>query len=176
MELRRPPRAAIVAVAVVLVIAAYYGIRALTSVGRRRTESLRHDRGSDGGHRPGTRRASESGAGERGRCVRAGQPLVVLDDTLLQEQRKVAAAGLEFGPRRQPDCGDRTADRAGTVPADPGGGAGAGRSTRLDDWFAKDQVEFDQPKWYFSRAEQIAAMQASGRCGQEGVGCSRSPA
>src|SRR4030042_6026272 len=35
-----------------------------------------------------------------------------------------------------------------------------GRSARLSDWFAKDQLQFDQPEWYFSRSEQMKAVQA----------------
>jgi multidrug efflux pump subunit AcrA (membrane-fusion protein) len=97
---------------------------------------------------------------EEGEQVAAGAPLVILDDALIMEQRKAAEAELE------------SAEAAAVTSANALDIARAqyqqvleaallrGRESRLDDWFAKDQARFDQPEWYFSRGEQIEAMQA----------------
>ena len=94
-----------------------------------------------------------------GQSVRAGDVLLVLDGSLLAEQRKVAAAGLG------------TAEAAGQTAANALSIAQAqyqqtlatalaqDKQTRVQDWFASDPNQFDQPTWYFSRAEQIQALQ-----------------
>ena len=95
MEHRRPPRAALIAMGLVLVIAVYYAIRALTSVeGGELTasgtiEAVMVDIAPELGGQVSQVLVRE------GDAVKAGQPLVVLDDSLLQEQRKVAAAALD---------------------------------------------------------------------------------
>ncbi len=159
MDHKRPPRAVIIAIALVLLIAGYYVFRTLTSSGNGELrasgtiEAVTVDIAPEIGGQVSQVNVSE------GDIVKAGRALVILDDTLLQEQRKVAAAALESAR-----AASRTADSAlGIATAQYQQtlelALAQGRRTRLDDWFAKDQVEFDQPEWYFSRAEQIAAVQ-----------------
>ena len=78
---------------------------------------------------------------------------------MLKEQRKVAAAGLEAA-RAASATAQNTLDIAqAQYQQQLEAALAAGRSTRLQDWFAKDQQQFDQPNWYFTRQEQIAAVQ-----------------
>ncbi len=84
----------------------------------------------------------------------------MLDDTLMLEQRKVSQAALDSAK-----AASQTAQNAldiaqsqyqTTLQAE----LAQGKKTRLVDWFSKDQQQFDQPNWYFTRQEQIQAMQA----------------
>lgn len=159
MEHNRPPRVAIIAIMIALAIAAYYAIRALSATGNGELkasgaiEAVMIDIAPEIGGRVSLVHAAE------GEAVAAGKPLVVLDDSLLREQRKVAAAAVESGR-----AASRTAETALDIAKAQYQQAleialAQGKGTRLDDWFAKDQVEFDQPQWYFSRGEQMNAMQ-----------------
>ena len=60
MKHRRIPM--IVIAVLVVVIAGYYGVRALTASQRQSAESLRHDRNRDGEHLAGTGRQGAGGA------------------------------------------------------------------------------------------------------------------
>jgi uncharacterized membrane protein len=79
---------------------------------------------------------------------------------LLQEQRKVAAAGLASA-----QAGGRTAGNALEIAKSQyqqalEGALVAGKASRLEDWFSKQQQQFEQPNWYFARSEQVQAVQA----------------
>jgi len=96
---------------------------------------------------------------QEGQAVKEGDTLVGLDDTLLQEQRKVAMASLDSAT-----AGSQTAQTALMTAQDQyqialEAALAQDQKTRLQDWFKKDPKQFDQPGWYFSRAEQIQAAQ-----------------
>lgn len=159
MEHKRPPRIALIGIGVVLLIAAYYGIRALTSAanGDLRAsgtiEAVMVDLAPELGGTVSQVLVQE------GAAVAAGEPLFTLDDSLLQEQRSVADAALESAR-----AASRTTENALIIARAQYQqtlevSLAQGRGTRLEDWFAADQAQFDQPQWYFSRAEQIRAMQ-----------------
>lgn len=160
MKRRLPSRAWIVAGVVVLAIAAYYGVRALNVNGST-------DLKASGTIETVTVNVSPELSGkvlqvlvEEGQSVKTGDGLLVLDGTLLQQQRKASAAGLESA-----EAGSRTAANALAIAKSQYQQAletalVAGKKTRLEDWFSKQQQQFDQPNWYFARSEQVKAMQA----------------
>lgn len=159
MTRKPPPRVAIIVVGVAAVIAAYYGIRALTGSENGRLQASGTIEAvviNLGPELPGQVRDVRVDEGD---SVTAGSPLIVLDDTLLQEQRKAAAAALESarGASRTAEnaLGIARAQYQQTLETS----LAQGRQARLNDWFAKDQLQFDQPQWYFSRGEQIQAVQ-----------------
>ncbi|NOY97584.1 MAG: HlyD family efflux transporter periplasmic adaptor subunit [Chloroflexi bacterium] len=94
-----------------------------------------------------------------GDMVRSGDVLFRLDDTLLSAQREVAAAALDAAR-----LGERTAQAAlDSARAQYDLALDAARTaearTRLDDWRVPAVSRFDQPNWYYTRREQIAAAQ-----------------
>jgi HlyD family secretion protein len=104
-------------------------------------------------------RATEVLAAE-GDTVTAGQPLLKLDDTLLQAQRKLieagilsAKAGLDTARAALQTAQLQYQQILATARlADAPARAGA--------WGTAQPSEFDLPNWYFSKQEQIAAMEA----------------
>lgn len=155
-----PPKIAIFLLLVVIGAAVYYGLLSLTpaSTGPLRASGTIETIGV---------KISPELVGKvakvlvaEGQSVHAGDPLLVLDNTLLTEQRKVAAAALETAKAANATANSavqiaqfqyqQTLDAALTQ---------AGRS-RIQDWFSADTNQFDQPNWYFSRTEQLAAVQA----------------
>lgn len=159
MEHKRPPRAAIIAGGILLFTLAYYGIRALSAAGDSELtasgtiEAVMVDVASELGGQVAEVLVEE------GQVVAEGASLVVLDDTLLQRKRMEAVAAL--GAAR---AASRTAENALSIAKAQYQKTlqtylAQDQQSRLKDWFAKDQIQFDQPQWYFSRAEQIQAVQ-----------------
>lgn len=103
-----------------------------------------------------------------GYSVEAGDPLLSLDDSLLVSQRAVATAQLESS-----NAGVRAAQNA-LVTAQTQyqitleAALAQGEKTRLQDWFADPDL-FQQPGWYYTREEQIQAMQAQVNVAQSAV-------
>jgi HlyD family secretion protein len=98
---------------------------------------------------------------KEGDAVKNGDVLLRLDDSLLQAQRQAASAAVDAA-----NAGLRTAqvglDAAqaqydltlNTALADE-------QSTRLDSWKQTKPAAFDQPTWFFSKAERLQATQAA---------------
>ena len=94
-----------------------------------------------------------------GQSVQAGDPLLRLDDSLLAAQRAVAVSQLESA-----NVGVQAAQNAlGTAQSQYQitleSALTQGKETRLQDWFS-DPDQFEQPGWYYTREEQVQAMQA----------------
>jgi multidrug resistance efflux pump len=96
---------------------------------------------------------------EEGQPVMTGDPLLVLDDSLLVSQRAVAVAQLDAA-----NAGVHSAENA-LVTAHSQyqitleASLAQGESTRLQDWFSDPDL-FQQPGWYYTREEQIQSMKA----------------
>jgi multidrug resistance efflux pump len=97
-------------------------------------------------------------AGE-GQPVQQGDPLLVLDDSLLAAQRQVAQSGVDSARSAllmaQSSYGLAQAQYDAALTASR---AQQG-ATRLADWSSRAPNWFEQPLWYFSRDEQITATQ-----------------
>ncbi len=96
----------------------------------------------------------------QGDAVTAGQPLLKLDGTLLQAQRKLAEAGSLSAK-----AGLDTANAAlATVQLQYQQVLEAARladiPNRTGEWKVSQPSQFDLPNWYFTKQEQIAAMEA----------------
>ena len=95
---------------------------------------------------------------EDGQIVKTHDPLLHLDSTLLTAQRAVAAANLDAAK-----AGAQTAQSALDTAKSQyqialEAALAQDKKTRVQDWFA-DTNQFEQPNWYFSRAEQLQAAQ-----------------
>lgn len=96
---------------------------------------------------------------DEGQAVSVDDPLLQLDPSLLAAQRAVAAASLESAK-----AGAKTAQNALSTAQSQyqialEAALAQDKKTRIQDWFSKDPNRFEQPDWYFSRAEQLQAAQ-----------------
>jgi len=161
MSHKRPPKAALIAIGVLLLLTAvYYGIRALSDGqnGKLKAsgtiEAVMVDISPE---LPGQVRQVLVAEGDQ---VAADAPLLVLDGSLILQQRAAAQAALESAQAASASAQNSMDIAKAKYQQALEAALSTGRSSRLSDWFAKDQVQFDQPEWYFSRAEQIQAVQA----------------
>jgi len=94
-----------------------------------------------------------------GQPVKTGDPLVLLDDSLLAAQREVAHSQLDSA-----NAAVQTAQNALTIAQSQykitlENALAQGKETRLQDWFS-DPDQFEQPGWYYTREEQVQSMDA----------------
>ncbi len=95
-----------------------------------------------------------------GDSVKAGDPLLTLDDSLLQAQKRTLEAGQDSANANVAAAQsaldmaqlqyNQTLDSA----------VAAEKTTRIAIWKASKPGEFDQPTWYFNKEERMKATQA----------------
>ncbi len=152
MNHKRPPVPAIVLLVIVLAFSVYFIVTqsksgedgALTASG-----SIEATRINVSPEMAG--KVTEVLAGE-GDSVKAGTPLLSLDDSLLAAQRAVASSAVDSANAALVSAQtkyDQTLQAA----------LAAQEAQRNKDWRVSAPTEFDQPTWYFNQAEQIASAQ-----------------
>jgi HlyD family secretion protein len=160
MKHKRPPIPVIIIVVLAILVGAYFGIRALL------------DKSNGALTASGTIEAVEvtispelSGKVtevlvDEGDSVKAGDELFRLDDSLLQAQRAVAAAGLDLA-RATASTADyaRLTARANFFPVLDAARAESA-ATRTADWRGGNPAGYTLPGGYFSQLDQMAAAQA----------------
>lgn len=97
---------------------------------------------------------------EEGQAVKANQPLIRLDESLLNAQRQVAQSGVDsannalLAAQNAYNLAQAQYDATVTSARAQQGVA------RLTDWLSRSPSQFNQPLWYYSQQEQITAAQA----------------
>lgn len=96
---------------------------------------------------------------EEGQPVKLDDPLLHLDDSLLASQRAVTVAQMDsaIAGAQAAENALRTAESQYQIALQAA--LAQGKDTRLQDWFSDPDL-FEQPGWYYTRAEQIQAIQA----------------
>ena len=152
MQHKRPPLPAIIIVLALIGTGIYYGIRTLNDDGNGQLAA-------SGTIESVVVNISPEMAGKvkevlvaEGQAVKAGDPLLSLDDSLLVAQRAVAVAAVDSANAAIASAQtkyDQTLQSA----------LAAQEAQRNKDWRVSAPTEFDQPTWYFNQEEQIAAAQ-----------------
>ena len=160
MHNRRPPLPAIILILALVAAGIYYGIRTLNN-------DENGQLAASGTIESVVVNVSPEMAGKvkevlvtEGQAVKTGDPLLLLDDSLLAAQRAVAQSGVESAHSAlltAQSASDMTQAQYDATLTAARAQQGAGR---LIDWTGRTPGQFDQPLWYFSRSEQITATQA----------------
>lgn len=153
MKMKRPSLPVIVIVVLVVIVALYYGIRALNNSSNAQLKA-------SGTIEAVTVNVSPELAGkvkdvlvDEGQMVKAGDPLLHLDDSLLTAQRAVAAAQADTAKAALASAQtnyNQTLQNALTAEG----------SNTAKVWHLSAPDQFNQPLWYFSQPEEIASAQA----------------
>jgi len=160
MNHKRPPVPAIIVIVLLVIVSAYFII----------TQTLGEENGAltaSGTIEATIVNVSPEMAGkvkevlvEEGQTVKTGDPVLVLDDSLLAAQRRVAQSGVDSARSAQLmaqsayDLAQAQYDATVTSARAQEG------VQRLADWDKRTPDWFEQPNWYFSQEEQITAVQA----------------
>ena len=152
MQHKRPPLPVIIIVLALVATGIYYGINTLNDEGNGQLaasgtiESVVVNVSPEMSGRVKEVLVSEGGT------VKAGDPLLSLDDSLLAAQRAVASSAVDSANAAIVSAQtkyDQTLQAA----------LAAQEAQRNKDWRVSAPTEFDQPTWYFNQAEQIASAQ-----------------
>lgn len=104
-----------------------------------------------------------------GDSVAAGDPLLILDDSLFQAEKRTLEAGLESAnadvrsAQVALDSAQLAYDQTLSAALE------AEKATRVSLWKQSKPGEFDQPSWYFNRGERIKAAQAELEAAKENL-------
>ena len=97
---------------------------------------------------------------DEGQSVKAGDPLLRLDDSLLAAQRAVASDSFEAAKSAALTAAAAYESAQTQYDIALAAARAEDRGTRIADWMGKTLDYFEQPNWYFTRAEQTVAAQA----------------
>jgi multidrug resistance efflux pump len=168
MNHKRPPLPVVIVIVLLIAISAYFLVTqtlntdqgALTASGTIETTVVNISPEMAG-------KVKEVSIGE-GQSVKAGDPLLALDDSLLTSQRAVAVAQLGSATAGVQSAQNALSTAQSQYQITLETALTQGESTRLQDWFADPDL-FEQPGWYYTREEQIQAMQTQADMAQKSV-------
>jgi HlyD family secretion protein len=147
-------------IALVVLVAGYYGIRALTNNSNGQLKASGTIETVDVNISSEVSGKVKEVLVNEGQTVKAGTPLLILDDTLLQAQQAAARAGLDAAKSAGLTAQAAYASAQAQYDIALTAARAQAHSTRLVDWEGRTPDYFDQPKWYFTQAEQTSAAQA----------------
>ena len=160
MQHKRPPLPVIILLVLIITAGIYYGVRALNS---NENENL----SASGTIESVVVNVSPQMAGkvkevlfDEGQPVKMGDPLLSLDDSLLTAQRQVAQSGVDSAHQALLTAQSAYNLAQAQYDATLTSARAQEGAQRLSDWANRTPGQFEQPLWYFSRAEQITAAQA----------------
>ncbi len=106
---------------------------------------------------------------EEGQSVKTGDALIKLDATLLEAQRKVAAAALDAAKGASITAQAALAAAQAQYDIALNAALRQARPKRTSDWFNATRTDFTKPAWYFSQDEQLSASQAGVASAQQAL-------
>lgn len=159
MNILKARRPIIIALVIVLLIGGYYAVRSLTGASNGQLKASGTIETTTVNVSPELSGRVNQVLVDEGMSVKQGDPLLVLDDTLMLEQKKASQAALETAQAASLTAQNALDITKAQYQSTLQAALAQGKKTRLVDWFTKDQQQFDQPNWYFTRQEQIQAMQ-----------------
>ncbi len=149
----------LIVIVLALLIGGYYGVRALTANTNGQLKASGTIETVNVDVSPELAGKVKEVQVDEGQTVKAGDVLLVLDDALLQEQIKAAAAGAQAAKSAALTAQSAYASAQAQYQIALTTARTQARSTRLKDWLGQTPDYFDQPKWYFTQDEQILAAQ-----------------
>ncbi len=108
-----------------------------------------------------------------GDSVNAGDVLFRLDDTLLQAQRKVAAAALDTAKAAASTAESAAATAQSQYDLTLTAALAEQKATRTFDWTLTPPAEFNQPAWYFEKSEMLTSAQNEAAAAQSALDATR---
>jgi HlyD family secretion protein len=111
---------------------------------------------------------------DEGQAAKTGDPLLKLDPSLLTAQRAVVAATLQTANSAAQAAQDAYATAQAQYNLTLAGSRADAAKIRTIDWVGKTPSNFEQPKWYFTQDEQIAAAEAGIKAAADDVNTAQS--
>jgi len=106
---------------------------------------------------------------DEGDSVAAGDILFRLDDSLLKAQRNLAAASLDTAKSAVSSAEAAVASARAQYTLTVNAALVEDAALRTTDWKLSEPTDYDQPSWYFGRAEQLSAFEAESQSAQDAL-------
>lgn len=159
-KLKHLPRPVIIGVALLVVLVlGYYGARALSGSTNGQLKASGTIEAVNVNVSPELSGKVDQVSADEGQSVNSGDLLFSLDDTLLSQQREAAAAGLQAAKSAAQTAEAAYQSAQAQYQVALTAARAQDRASRTQDWLSLKQDNFDQPNWYFTQDEQIAAAQ-----------------
>jgi multidrug resistance efflux pump len=166
---QRLSRAQIIMIVVFLVAALYFGFRVFSNRDDGKLRASGTIEAVEVNVSPETAGKVKEALVDEGQPVKAGDPVLRLDESLLTAQRGVAQSGVDSAhnalltAQGAYNLAQAQYDAAVTAARAQQGAA------RLTDWLSRAPGQFNQPLWYFSQDEQITAAQVEVGASQQAL-------
>lgn len=159
MQNKRPPLPAIIVIVLLIAVGLYYGIRALSGNSNGQLQA-------SGSIEAVTVNISPEVAGkvkdvlvDEGQPVKAGDPLLHLDSTLLQAQKQQALTTLDVAKSAAVTADAALAAAQNQYDLTLSTALVTDRSNRTSQWVHSAPSDFNLPLWYYTQSEQMTAAQ-----------------
>jgi len=159
MQHKRPPVPVIVVLLLVLLVGGYYGLQVLFNENNGTLQASGSIEAVEVSISPEMSGKVTEVLVDEGDIVKAGDPLLHLDDSVLTAQRSVAATGLDSAKGAEQTAQSALEAARAQYNLTLIAARAADQDSRLRDW-AISELAFEQPTWYFTREEQIKAAQS----------------
>ena len=106
---------------------------------------------------------------DEGDSVAAGDVLFRLDSALLEAQRALAAASLDTAKSAVSSAEAAVASARAQYDLSVNAALAEEASLRTADWKLNEPTDYNQPSWYFDRAEQLSAFEAEAQSAQDAL-------
>lgn len=159
MQHKLPPVPVRILIILIIVVGGYYAVRSLQGNDNGALTASGSIEATTVNVSPETAGKVKEVLAEEGQPVKMGDPVLILDDSLLAAQRRVAQSGVDSAhsalltAQSANELAQAQYDAALTAARAQEGGQ------RLADWSKRTPNWFEQPLWYFSKDEQLAAAQ-----------------
>jgi len=160
MKHKLPPVPVRLLLVLIIVVGGYYAIRSLQGNGDGALTASGSIEATTVNVSPEMAGKAKEVLAEEGQLVKTGDPLLVLDDSLMTAQREVAQSGVDYA--RSALLMAQSASNLAQAQYDATLTAARAQegAQRLTDWSKRTPNWFEQPLWYFSQDEQMTAVQA----------------
>jgi len=159
MQNKRPSLLIIILVVLVVAVGLYYGIRALDSSSNGQLQASGSIEATNVKVAPELAGKVKDVLVNEGQSVKAGDPLIYLDSTLLQAQKQQALAALDVTKSAAATSDAALAAAQNQYDLALNAALTTNRSNRTSQWVNSAPSDFNLPLWYYSQAEQMTAAQ-----------------
>lgn len=169
MQNKRPPLPVIILVALVVAVGIYYGFRTLNGNSNGPLQASGSIEAVTINVSPELSGKVKQVSVDEGQIVKAGDPLLHLDDTLLQAQKQQALAALDVTKSAAATADAALAAAQNQYDLALNAALTTDRSQRTSQWVNSAPSAFNLPLWYYTQAEQMTAAQAEVDAAQEAL-------
>ncbi len=169
MQNKRPPLPVIILVALVVAVGIYYGFRTLNGNSNGPLQASGSIEAVTINVSPELSGKVKQVSVDEGQIVKAGDPLLHLDDTLLQAQKQQALAALDVTKSAAATADAALAAAQNQYDLALNAALTTDRSQRTSQWVNSAPSAFNLPLWYYTQAEQMTAAQAEVNAAQKAL-------